>query len=134
MNRIPAPIDNKNLLEDPFEDDVFGDFYQACDHRDGSRTRHLVGTKTAIEDGIPAWSGIVDVRWKWGDNCIRITLLAVSGCADTSDWEDARKYIFDDYRRTFKAWECPENEGLRVEFYELGNQLNVIFYFETDQI
>ena len=30
---IPAPIDNKNLLEDPFEDEVFGNFYACCNHR-----------------------------------------------------------------------------------------------------
>ena len=128
MERIVAPIDNKNLLEDPFEDEVFGDFYQAYDHRDGT-TRHLLGIKDVMEEGIGA---IVDVRWKWGDNCIHISLLAVSGCANSNDWEDARKYIFDDYRRIFKEWECPENEGLRVEFYELCNQLNVIFYFEIE--
>ena len=129
MNRIPAPIDNKNLPEDTFEDDVFDDFYQACDHRDGSRTRHLVGTKTAIEDGIPAWSSIVDVRWKWGDNCVTITLLAVP---KSEDWEETRRRIFDSYKREFKAWECEDNPDLVVEFYELQDTLNVIFYFECE--
>ena len=120
-------------MEDQFEDEVFADLYQAYDHRDGSNTRHLVGTKQVKDDKefIDA-CGIVDVRWKWGDNCVHITLLSVSGCANTYDWEDTRRHIFDDYRNTFKAWECPENEGLRVEFYELINQLNVIFYFETE--
>ena len=133
MEKCAAPIDNKNLMEDPFEDEVFCDgFMQAYDHRDGSRTRHLIGTKAVKEDGIVMESGIVDVRWKWGDNCVHITLLAVSGCANTTDWEDTRRHIFDDYRNTFKAWECPDNPDLRVEFYELKNQLNVMFYFETE--
>jgi len=39
---IYAPIDNKNLLEDAFEDDVFGGFYAAPDHRKHN-IRHLVG-------------------------------------------------------------------------------------------
>ncbi len=133
MKKCEAPIDNKNLLEDPFEDEVFGELMQAYDHRDGSRTRHLVGTKQVKDDKefIDA-CGIVDVRWKRGDNCVHITLLAVSGCANSNDWEDVRRYIFDDYRNTLKAWECPDNHDLRVEFYELKNQLNVMFYFETD--
>lgn len=134
MKKIAAPIDNKNLCEDPFEDEVFGDgFMQAYDHRDGSRTRHLIGTKDVVEDGVVNETGLVDVRWKWGDNCVHITLLAVSGCSDTNDWEYTRRHIFDDYRRIFKEWECPENEGLRVEFYELKNQLNVMFYFEVEE-
>lgn len=132
MAKCDAPIDNKNLMEDALEDDVFADLYQAYDHLSASRTRHLVGTKQVKEDGIVMESGIVDVRWKWGDNCVHITLLAVSGCANSNDWEDTRRHIFDDYRNTFKGWECPENEGLRVEFYELKDQLNVMFYFETD--
>ena len=133
MEKIPAPIDNKNLCEDGLEDVVFRDgFMEAYDHRDGSRTRHLVGKKDVIEDGIVVESGIVDVRWNWGDNCVHITLLAISGCANTNDWEEYRKNIFDDYRRIFKEWEHPANEDLRVEFYELKNQLNVIFYFEVE--
>ena len=129
MERIAAPIDNKNLMEDPFEDDVFRDFYAASDHRDGSKTRHLIGHKTVKENGIDCEDGIVDVRWKWGDNCVTITLLAVS---PTEDWESVRGYIFEDYRKEFKAWECEENENLAVDFYELGDKLNVIFYFEIE--
>ena len=47
---IPAPIDNKNLSEDSFEDEVFGDFYACKDHRDGSRSRHLFGTLNLDSD------------------------------------------------------------------------------------
>ena len=128
MEKIAAPIDNKNLMEDPFEDEVFGDFYAASDHRKGGK-RHLIGHKTVIEDGIECEDGIVDASWSYGDNSVTITLLAVPG---TEDWEDTRRRIFDDYRKEFKAWECPENPGLVVEFYELIDRLNVIFYFERE--
>jgi len=133
MRRCEAPIDNKNLLEDAFEDDVFRDgFMQAADHRRRDM-RHLVGIKEVRDDGEFAdVSGIVDVRWCYGDNCVVIRLLAVSGAADTYDWEDGRKAIFDDYRRTFKAWEGPENPDLRVEFGQDCDTLSVLFYWECD--
>lgn len=60
------------------------------------------------------------------------TLLSVSCCANEDDWEDNRRRIFDSYKREFKAWECEDNPGLVVEFYELGDMLNVIFYFECE--
>ena len=130
MEKIAAPIDNKNLMEDPFEDDVFGNFYPAYDHRVG-KMRHLIGHKE-VKDEFNYEEGLVDVKWQWGDNCIRITLLAVPGVSDSYDWEYARKVIFGDYRKLFKSWECEENENLVVEFYELVNTLNVIFYFECE--
>lgn len=81
MKKIAAPIDNKNLMDDPFEDEVFCDgFMHSYDHRDGKGTRHLIGTKDVVEDGVVNETGLVDVCWKWGDNCVHITLLAVSGC------------------------------------------------------
>ncbi len=131
MTKIAAPIDNKNIMEDPFEDEVFGDFYAAHNHRDGSRMRHLIGRKRVQnEDGFDYDAdALVDARWKYGDNCVTITLLAVPR---TEDWEDTRRHIFDSYKQEFKAWECPDNEGLVVEFYELQNTLNVIFYFECE--
>lgn len=128
MEKIKAPIDNKNLLEDPFEDEVFGDFDMAHDHYSG-KTRHLIGRKTVIEDGIECESGLVDVRWKWGDNFVTITLLSVPR---TEDWDDTRRHIFDAYKQEFKAWECEDNPGLVVEFYELLDKLNVIFYFKCE--
>ena len=128
MEKIAAPIDNKNLMEDPFEDEVFGEFDVAHDHR-VKGVRHLIGYKAVKEDGIECESGLVDVRWKWGDNCVTITLLAVPR---TEDWECIRRRIFDDYKREFKAWECEDNPGLVVEFYELQDKLNVIFYFECE--
>ena len=128
MEKIAAPIDNKNLMEDSLTDEVFGEFDAARDHYVG-KTRHLIGRKTVVDNGIECKNGLVDVRWKWGDNCVTITLLAVP---KSEDWEYTRRYIFDAYRKEFKAWECPDNEGLVVEFYELLDKLNVIFYFECE--
>lgn len=128
MEKIAAPIDNKNIMEDPFEDVVFGNFDAARDHRQKG-VRHLVGYKMVYEDGIECERGLVDVRWKYGDNFVTITLLAVPM---TEDWEDTRRHIFDSYKQEFKAWECEDNPGLVVEFYELQDKLNVIFYFETE--
>ena len=129
MEKIAAPIDNKNLMEDPFEDEVFGDFMVAKDHRKKG-VRHLTGCKAVSDEhGNPCSIGIVDARWKWGDNCVTITLLAVPR---TEDWEDTRRRIFDSYKQEFKAWECEDNPGLVVEFYELQDKLNVIFYFNCE--
>jgi hypothetical protein len=128
MEKIKAPIDNKNLLEDPFTDEVFGEFDAAHDHYSGG-VRHLIGRKTVIEDGVECESGLVDVRWKWGDNCVTITLLAVP---KSEDWEYIRRCIFDAYKQEFKAWECEDNPDLVVEFYELLDKLNVIFYFKCE--
>lgn len=120
MKKIYAPIDNKNLMEDPFEDDVFRDFYAAPDHRKNGK-RHLVGSvKTENYDAY------VDVAWNYGDASITITLLAYN---PFENLEDVRNEIFEHYKKEFKSWECEENEGLVVEFYQLNDKLNVIFYF-----
>ena len=130
MKRIPAPIDNKNLLEDTFEDEMFGGFYQAYDHRDGSSTRHLIGHQLLKDErGYLKADAIVDAKWKYGDNCVHITMLAVE---NTDDFELVRDAIFATYRKEFKAWECEDNPNLIVEFYELKNCLNVIFYFDCE--
>lgn len=132
MEKIAAPIDNKNLLEDPFEDEVFGDFYAAPDHRRTPRTRHLIGRRKVLnEDGFDCDAdALVDAFWKYGDNCVDITLLAVPRKED--DWEYTRREIFDSYKREFKAWECEDNPGLVVEFKEIQNTLYVLFYY-TDK-
>ena len=125
MEKIAAPIDNKNLMEDSLTDEVFGDFDMAHDHYSGG-VRHLIGRKAIVDGGVECGSGLVDARWKWGDNCVTITLLSVprSFC-----WEATRRQVFDAYRKEFKAWECEDNPGLVVEFYELMDKLNVIFYW-----
>lgn len=119
MERLAATIDNKNLMED-FAEDTFPGFYAAADHMKGGM-RHLVGCKTS-----DSGDGMVDVRWRFGDNCIRITLLAVPA---GDDWKTARESIFGEYRKVFGSWECEDNPHLMVEFYELCDTLSVIFYF-----
>ena len=128
MALIQAPIDNKNLMEDNFEDDDFEDFYVAHDHRERGK-RHLVGIKDVEQDGIICESGLVDVTWKHGGNCVTITLLAIPR---TEDWEYTRKKIFADYQREFASWQCEENEGLVVKFHQFLNTLEVQFYFKIN--
>lgn len=128
MAKIYAPIDNKNLLEDPFEDEVFKDFYAAPDHRVmGGKRRHLIGRKTVTDKyGMYYGDGIVDVKWCYGDHSIDIQVLAVPG---TEDYETVRDAIFDDYEREFKSWMCEDNPGLLVETKRVLGILTVSFYF-----
>lgn len=124
-----APIDNKNLMEDAFLDDVFADFCMAKDHFK-NHNRHLIGNKTVFdENGIPCESGLVDVAWNFGENNIRITLLAVPY---VEDWYSVREWIFEDYKKTFKSWECEDNPDLVVDFFQMHDTLSVIFYFEHE--
>lgn len=124
MKRICAPIDNKNILEDPFEDEVFRDFYWAPDHRK-KNARHLIGSvKTENYDAI------VEVKWRFGDAAIEITIVAIQ---PAEDYELVRDEVFDHYEKIFKSWECEENENLRVETQRvLGFLLRVGFYFECE--
>ena len=131
MTRIDAPIDNKNLCEDGFEDDVFRNFSFAPDHRNGKGVRHLVGTVNLADYNkeLLGLEAIVDVKWNWGDSFITITLLAYN---PTESLHEVRDEVFKHYKKVFKAWECEDNPDLKVEFYQLNNQLNVIFYFECE--
>ena len=126
---LPAQIDNKNLLEDPFEDEVFGDFYAASDHRDGSRTRHLFGSLKLDTDDYYV-DGFVEAMWKYGEAWLRISLKAVP---PTEDFEEMRKDCYEYYTKIFKSWECPDNEGLVVKTSVIaGSVLLIRFYFEVD--
>ena len=123
MEKIYAPIDNKNLMEDPFEDDVFRDFYAAPEHRKGKR-RHLIGhVKTENYDAF------VDVKWNYGDASIDIQVIAIQS---SEDYELVRDEVFDHYEKVFKEWECEENENLRVGFNRVLGILNVSFWWEVD--
>ena len=131
MERFDAPIDNKNLMEDGFEDDVFREFDFAPDHRNGKGVRHLVG-RVCLGDydkELLGLDAIVDVKWNWGDSHITITLLAYN---QTENLNEVRDEVFKHYRKVFKEWENESNEDLRVDFYQLGDKLNVIFYFEVE--
>lgn len=130
MERISAPIDNKNLMEDGFTDDVFRDFYHATDHYK-NHVRHLVGTINLADydKELIGMEAYVDVKWNFGNSHITITLLAYNPCENLHDVKQA---VFDHYRNVFKEWECDENEGLVVDFYQLNDKLNVIFYYEVE--
>ena len=125
MEKIYAPIDNKNLMEDAFEDDVFQDFYAAPDHRKNN-LRHLIGSvKTENYDAI------VDVWWYYADHAISIQLL---GYPPQEDLNDVREEVMTHYERVFKAWQCDDNPGLVVKTMRMTdpNILMVSFYFECD--
>lgn len=129
MERIKAPIDNKNLLEDPFEDEMFDSFYQAPDHRQGSR-RHMIGFVQVRDDyNCVIEEGYVDARWFFGDNSVDITVVATPA---VEDYVPARDAIFDYYEKEFKKWECEENEGLRVEFKRVLSILTVSFWYDCE--
>ena len=125
---IPAPIDNKNLMEDPFEDEVFGDFYAAIDHRDGSRSRHLYGSLKLDTDEYYV-DGVVEAKWSFGGHEVIISLKAVP---PTEDMEQMRDDCYKYYENLFKSWECEDNEGLVVKTSRMYDNLYVKFYFEVD--
>lgn len=122
----PAPIDNKALMEDPFEDRVFSDFYAAADHRKRNM-RHLVGMHP--EWGKEFGGAIIDAKWHYGDCHVCINVLAAP---PQEDFDEVRREVFAAATDTFKAWECPENENLRVETEVRDTTLIVSFYFEIN--
>lgn len=123
---IPAPFDNKNLMEDALTDNVFENFYQAVDHYKNGRC-HLIGHLRIFAGGIYI-DGLVDVSWKRGTNVIIIKLLASPSCDDTTMRDDCYNF----YEKIFKEWECDENEGLVVKTSRMFDNLYVKFYFEVE--
>lgn len=124
MEKIYAPIDNKNLMEDAFEDNVFQNFYWAPDHRTGGKRRHLIGqVKTENYDAL------TDVKWCWGEHTIDIQVI---GFQPTEDINDVRREVFDHYEQVFKALQCEDNTGLVVETKRVLGILTVSFYFEIE--
>jgi hypothetical protein len=129
-NLIPAPIDNKNLMEDPFEDEVFADFFAARDHRE-SGNRHLIGIVDVYDEEFPKcvnYSGYVDVSWSYGFNTVTIKVIAVSG---SEDFEETRDAIHEHYKKLFNSWVCDDNPGLIVRYGSENDSLYVHFYFDT---
>ena len=130
--RIYCPIDNKNLLEDAF-DEIIEDLYEAPDHYKGGH-RHKVGfLQVKDNDGGLICEAYVDVSWCFGDNAVEIKLLAFN--EHVNYLEETTKEVFKHYTRIFKGWENEENDGLRVECYEMRNStplLRVKFYYEIE--
>ena len=124
MERSYAPIDNKNLMEDAFEDEVFRDFYWAPDHRTGTKRRHLIGSVKT-----DSYDAMVDVRWSWGGHVVDIAVIAVQ---PTEDYGLVCDEVFGHYEQVFKSWQCKDNEGLVVETKRVPGILTVSFYFECE--
>lgn len=118
---IDAPIDNKNLMEDPFEDEIFGDFYYAKDHLKNGK-RHLIGYKKEWADCL------LDVYWEYGWNTVRITVLAVPGY---DDFEYVCHEVYDGVRKTFSEWEGDDSH-IHVDFLLSGNTIYVHFFFDME--
>ena len=75
------------------------------------------------------YSAYVDVTWTYGASHITIKVI---GVAASEDFEETKNEVLEHYKKVFKTWECEDNPDLKVEFYQLNNQLNVIFYFECE--
>lgn len=118
------PIDNKNLLEDAFEDDVFQGFYWAPEHRAATRTRHLIGSvKTENYDAL------VSATWRYCGHSVEIRVV---GTRPAEDIQDVRSEVYAHYERIFKGWECEDNEGLHVvtKRNSLDESLQIFFYLK----
>lgn len=121
LELIEAPIDNKNLMEDAFEDDVFVDFYAAAGHRENGK-RHLIGHKREWSDCY------LDVYWEYGWNTVRITVLAIPG---TEDFENMCDEVYNAVRKEFSAWEGDDSH-IHVIFFLSGNTISVHFFFDME--
>lgn len=126
MERFPAPIDDKNLMEDPFTEDVFGNFYMAPDHMTWMR-RHLIGLLKVKENEEYVGDAYVDVKWMWGGNAVDIQVIA-----STEDYKYIRDLVFDHYEKVFKEWQCEDNRDLVVETKRVLDILTVSFYFDVE--
>lgn len=132
MEKIPAPFDGKNLVDDSLRDDVFRDCYQ-CDDMTDSRG-HLLGHVSADTDEV--WlDAIVDVRWSSSWNTLRIELMA---CPAQSDFFSMRDDFFRYYEQVFRQWEQDSKEngfdgkGFYVEFKREGNVLFASFWWDPE--
>ena len=121
LELIEAPIDNKNLMEDPFEDEIFADFYSAPDHGTNGH-RHLIGYKKEWSDCY------LDVYWEYGWNTVRITVLAIPG---HEDFEYVSNEVYDAVRKEFSSWEGDDSH-IHVDFGLLGNTIYVHFFFDME--
>ena len=121
MEKIPAPIDNKNIMEDAIDDEVFRGFYLG--NEGGFRRRHMIGTVDT-----ESYSAIVEAKWKFGENSIDIKLV---GTKPGDEPDDVRREVFELYEHMFKAWQCEDNPSLIVETSQALGTLTIWFYFEA---
>ncbi len=135
MEKIAAPFDGKNLIDDDLRDVVFQNCYWAADMKGGRS--HMIGhvdVDSYDKDGIYL-DAIVDAQWSDSSNTIRIELLA---CPCQEDFFSMRDDFFRHYEGIFREWEqglkdnCIEPDSAEVDFKREGNVLYVSFYFVTD--
>lgn len=120
----PFPIDGKNLMEDPFDDDLFGELCYARGHGTGG-LRHLIGPLEIKEEDVYA---IIDVQWKHGANFVQITFLAENCLGFTT----ARELVFKHYKQIFSSWCNEDTPYLVVTFHEDGDTLTVQFFTKDE--
>lgn len=113
-------------MEDPFTEDVFGNFYMAPDHMTWMR-RHLIGLLKVKENEEYVGDAYVDVKWMWGGNAVDIQVIA-----STEDYKYIRDLVFDHYEKVFKEWQCEDNRDLVVETKRVLDILTVSFYFDVE--
>lgn len=119
MEKIPANIDNKNIMEDALDEEVFKGFY--IGNEGGSCRRHVIGNVDTEN-----YSAIVEAKWNFGENTIDIQLV---GTKPGDEPDEVRREVFEHYERTFKAWECEDNPALIVETSQVLGILTIWFYF-----
>lgn len=120
---IPAPIDNKNLLEDAFEDNEFQGFYVG--NGNSQVRRHLIGTVETEN-----YKAIVSASWRYGDFRIAIEMV---GIQPSEEYDLVRDEVFDYYDKAFKTLQCDDNPDLVVKTDKKHDILTVSFYFEVDE-
>lgn len=129
-----ARIDNKDLLEDGFEDDLFANFYPATDHRKNN-VRHLIGSVVIKEDKTTICDAFVDVNWHFGDSAITITMLACNPFCDNEDCQ--RDELFNYYEKMLREREkattenCFSGDSFHVGIERKKNKMEVTFWWET---
>lgn len=119
MEKIPATIDNKNIMEDALYEEVFRDFYLG--NEGGFGRRHMIGAVDTEN-----YRAIVEAKWNFGENSISIQL---AGTKPGDEPDEVRREVFELYERTFKAWECEDNPALIVKTSQVLGILTIWFYF-----
>ena len=127
---MPAVFDNKDLLEDYLEDDIFGDFSWAKDHNKRGK-RHLIGQVSVHNEKYDIESTI-EVKWNWGENTIYIQQIA---CSRYENFDDQNEQLFDYYTELFQPKNNPVNgvDDLVVKTHtDSDGKIMVSFYWEVE--
>lgn len=118
----PARFNDKDLLEEYLEFNLFGDFHAAKDNHNG-KMRKLIGRLEVIdyEHYIDA---TIQATWEWGSNFLCIEVLA---CNRDEDYDSQTEQVFEYYRKIIK--DTIKNSGVTPVFSEPKNgKFQVLFY------